>query len=43
MKTRAEMVEALAWEPDQFVWITEDDDSGYGPDSYFARAADKDD
>jgi hypothetical protein len=43
MKTRAEMIEALAWEPDQFVGVAEDDDSGYGPDSYFARAMEKDD
>jgi hypothetical protein len=43
MKTRAEMIEALNWEPDQFVGVTEDDDSGYGPDSYFARGMEKDD
>ena len=31
MKTRAEMIEARDWVPDQFIAVTEDDDSGYGP------------
>lgn len=43
MKTRAEMIEALNEEPDQLVRVAEDDDSGYGPDSHFARAMDKND
>lgn len=44
MKTRAEMIEARDnWFPDQIVGATEDDDSGYGPDSYFAHAMNKDD
>ncbi len=43
MKTRAEMIEARDCVPDQFVAVTEDDDSGHGPDSYFARAMEKDD
>lgn len=43
MKTRAEITAARDWVPDEFVALTEDDDSRYGSDSYFDRAKAKGD
>jgi hypothetical protein len=42
LKTRAELVEVLRDQGDSLSRATEDDDSGYGPDSYFAHTMERD-